>query len=67
MSMSLKNAATLAFIGVLLAAALLVWNFVSDAVNVIQFDWEKEHLDRAKLREHFVEEIMFFKYAKKTA
>ena len=31
------------------------------AANAIQFDWEKEHLDRAKLREHFVEEIMFFK------
>jgi predicted RNA-binding protein with EMAP domain len=31
------------------------------ATEIIKFDWEKEHLDRAKLREHFVEEIMFFK------
>jgi phosphoglycerol transferase MdoB-like AlkP superfamily enzyme len=34
--MSLKSAATLAFIGTLLAAALLVWNFVFDVMNVIQ-------------------------------
>ena len=31
------------------------------AENSIKFDWEKEHLDRAKLREYFIEEIMFFK------
>jgi mitogen-activated protein kinase 1/3 len=31
------------------------------AANAVQFDWEKEHLDRDKLREHFVEEIMHFK------
>lgn len=31
------------------------------SANVIQFDWEKEHLDRAKLRMHFIEEIHFFK------
>jgi mitogen-activated protein kinase 1/3 len=35
------------------------------AVDIIKFDWEKEHLDRQKLREHFVEEIMFFKEFKK--
>jgi len=34
--MSLKSAATLAFIGTLLAAALLVWTFVFDVMNVIQ-------------------------------
>jgi len=34
--MSLKNAATLAFIGTLLAAALLIWDFVFDVVNVAQ-------------------------------
>lgn len=27
----------------------------------IKFDWEKEHLDRKKLREHFLEEISYFK------
>jgi len=31
------------------------------AANQIKFDWEKEHLDRAKLREYFVEEIIHFK------
>jgi hypothetical protein len=31
------------------------------AVETIMFDWEKEHMDRVKLREHFVEEILFFK------
>lgn len=31
------------------------------ATDIVKFDWEKEHLDRPKLREHFVEEIMFFK------
>ena len=35
------------------------------ATDIIKFDWEKEHLDRNKLREHFTEEIMFFKQAKK--
>ena len=34
--MTLKSAATFAFIGTLLAAALLVWDFVFDLVNVIQ-------------------------------
>jgi mitogen-activated protein kinase 1/3 len=34
------------------------------AGETIKFDWEKEHLDRAKLREHFIEEIMFFKTLK---
>lgn len=33
--MTLKNAATFAFIGTLLAAALLVWDFVFDLVNVV--------------------------------
>lgn len=32
-----------------------------DAKEVIQFDWEKEHLDRQLLRQHFIEEILFFK------
>jgi hypothetical protein len=32
--MTLKNAATFAFIGTLLAAALLVWNFVFDVINL---------------------------------
>ena len=32
--------------------------------ETIKFDWEKEHLDKKKLREHFVEEIMFFKTGK---
>jgi mitogen-activated protein kinase len=31
------------------------------ATETVKFDWEKEHLDKAKLREHFVEEIMYFK------
>jgi len=35
-NMTLKNAATFAFVGTLLAAALLVWDFVFDVVNVIQ-------------------------------
>ena len=34
--MTLQNAATFAFIGTLLAAALLVWDFVFDLINVIQ-------------------------------
>lgn len=34
--MSLKNAATLAFVGTLLATALLIWDFVFDVVNVTQ-------------------------------
>lgn len=34
------------------------------AADTIKFDWEKEHLDRKKLREHFIEEIMFFKTLK---
>jgi hypothetical protein len=34
--MTLQNAATFAFLGTLLAAALLVWNFVFDLINVIQ-------------------------------
>jgi serine/threonine protein kinase len=32
-----------------------------DAKESIHFDWEKEHLDRARLRHHFIEEIQFFK------
>jgi len=35
------------------------------AIDTIMFDWEKEHLDRVKLREYFVEEIVFFKELKK--
>ncbi len=31
------------------------------AAEVVVFEWEGEHLDRPKLRQHFVEEIMFFK------
>lgn len=31
------------------------------ATEPIKFDWEKEHLDKKRLREHFVEEILFFK------
>jgi ABC-type uncharacterized transport system permease subunit len=34
--MTLKTAATFAFIGTLLAAALLIWDFVFDVVNVVQ-------------------------------
>ncbi len=34
--MSLKSAATFAFIGTLLAAALLIWDFVFDVINVTQ-------------------------------
>jgi hypothetical protein len=34
--MSLKNAATFAFLGTLLAAAFLVWNLVFDVVNLAQ-------------------------------
>lgn len=36
----------------------------SAAVETVKFDWEKEHLDKEKLREHFVEEIMWFKNLK---
>ena len=31
------------------------------ATDAIKFDWEKETLDRKKLREYFLEEIKFFK------
>jgi mitogen-activated protein kinase 1/3 len=31
------------------------------AAESIQFDWEKETLDIPRLRQHFVEEIQFFK------
>ena len=31
------------------------------ATDAIKFDWEKETLDKKKLREHFVEEIQYFK------
>lgn len=31
------------------------------AAESIKFDWEKEHLDKPKLRAHFIEEIMYFK------
>jgi len=31
------------------------------AEHPIHFDWEKESLDKAKLRQHFVEEIMHMK------
>jgi len=34
--MTLKNAATLAFIGTLLAAALQVWDLLFDVVNVVR-------------------------------
>jgi hypothetical protein len=34
-TMNLKGAATLAFIGTLLAAALLIYDFVFDVVNVL--------------------------------
>jgi len=34
------------------------------AKEIIKFDWEKEHLDKRKLREHFIEEIMHFKTLK---
>ena len=34
--MSLKTAATFALIGTVLAAALLIWDFVFDLVNVTQ-------------------------------
>jgi hypothetical protein len=34
--MTLKNAATFAFIGTLLAAALLIYDFVFDVINVAQ-------------------------------
>lgn len=30
----------------------------------IEFDWEKEHLDRTRLRAHFIEEILYFKNVK---
>ena len=32
----------------------------------IEFDWEKEALDRDRLREHFMEEILFFKQYRET-
>jgi len=35
-SMSLKNAALLAFVGTLLAAALLIYDFVFDIINFAQ-------------------------------
>lgn len=35
-SMTLKNAASFAFIGTLLAAALLIYDFVLDIINVAQ-------------------------------
>ena len=38
----------------------------SIAAHTIMFDWEKEHLDRAKLREYFAEEITFFKSVQKS-
>ena len=31
------------------------------AKDSIHFDWEKEHLDKDRLRQHFVEEIIYFK------
>lgn len=34
--MTIKSAATFAFIGTLLAAVLLIWDFLSDVVNVAQ-------------------------------
>jgi hypothetical protein len=34
-TMNLKGAATLAFIGTLLAAALLIYDFVFDVINVV--------------------------------
>lgn len=34
------------------------------ALESVQFDWEKEHLDRDRLRQYFVEEINFFKIAR---
>jgi len=34
--MTLQNAATFAFVGTLLAAALLIWDFVFDVVSVVQ-------------------------------
>ena len=36
LNMSLKSAATFAFVGTLLAAVLLIWDFVADVVNVAQ-------------------------------
>lgn len=36
----------------------------SVAADTVKFDWEKEHLDKEKLREHFIEEIMWFKNLK---
>jgi serine/threonine protein kinase len=35
------------------------------AKESIQFDWEKEHLDKTKLRQHFIEEIMHLKALRK--
>jgi hypothetical protein len=34
--MTLKSAATFAFIGTLLTAALLIWDFVFDVINVVE-------------------------------
>ena len=34
--MTLKGAATFAFIGTLLAAALLIWNLIFDLVNIMR-------------------------------
>ena len=34
--MSLKNAAVLAFVGTLLAAAILVWNLIFDVLGVLR-------------------------------
>lgn len=34
------------------------------AKESVQFDWEKEHLDRPTLRKYFVEEINYFKVLK---
>ena len=31
------------------------------SINVVSFEWEKEHLDKKKLRELFSEEILHFK------
>lgn len=38
-----------------------------DAASSIQFDWENQTLDKIRLREHFVEEIMFFKQVRAQA
>lgn len=36
------------------------------ATESIKFDWEKEHLDKAKLRQYFLEEIMHMKEMRKS-